>query len=209
MRRSPFYAREEALGAVFYDARGWERPQWYESNADLMERYPGKCEPREHEWDARWWSPIINAEHLHLREHVGMVDLTAFNEFDFEGPGTLAFLDHMTVNSCNVPVGRSVYTPLLTADGGFRSDLTIMRLGENHFRVVTGAFDGGRDKYWFTRQHADRRFGALHRPHVGHLHDRRVGAQGAGDDGQDRHRPAQAVRRHAGRLSRTGRCATC
>jgi glycine cleavage system aminomethyltransferase T len=57
----------------------------------------------------------------------------------------------MTVNSCNVPVGRSVYTPLLTADGGFRSDLTIMRLGENHFRVVTGAFDGGRDKYWFTR----------------------------------------------------------
>jgi glycine cleavage system aminomethyltransferase T/glycine/D-amino acid oxidase-like deaminating enzyme len=151
MRRSPFYAREEALGAVFYDARGWERPQWYESNADLMERYPGKCEPREHEWDARWWSPIINAEHLHLREHVGMVDLTAFNEFDFEGPGALAFLDHMTVNSCNVPVGRSVYTPLLTGDGGFRSDLTIMRLGENHFRVVTGAFDGGRDKYWFTR----------------------------------------------------------
>ena len=151
MRRSPFYAREEALGAVFYDARGWERPQWYESNADLMDRYPGNCEPREHEWDARWCSPIINAEHLHLREHVGMVDLTAFNEFDFEGPGTLAFLDHMTVNSCNVPVGRSVYTPLLTADGGFRSDLTIMRLGENHFRVVTGAFDGGRDKYWFTR----------------------------------------------------------
>jgi glycine cleavage system aminomethyltransferase T len=50
-----------------------------------------------------------------------------------------------------VPVGRSVYTPVLTADGGFRSDLTIMRLGEHHFRVVTGAFDGGRDKYWFTR----------------------------------------------------------
>ncbi len=155
MRRSPFYAREEALGAVFFDARGWERPQWYESNADLLDRYrvryPDACEPREHEWDARWWSPITNAEHLHMREKVGMVDLTAFNEFDFEGPGTPAFLDTMTVNSCNVPVGRSVYTPLLTADGGFRSDLTIMRLGEHHFRVITGAFDGGRDKYWFTR----------------------------------------------------------
>ena len=114
LRRSPFYAREEALGAVFFDARGWERPQWYESNADLMDSYPGECEPREHEWDARWWSPIINAEHLHLREHVGMVDLTAFNEFDFEGPGALAYLDHMTVNI--VQRGRSgarVYTPLL------------------------------------------------------------------------------------------------
>ena len=49
------------------------------------------------------------------------------------------------------PVGRSVYTPLLTPHGGFRGDLTIMRLGDEHFRVITGAFDGGRDKYWFTR----------------------------------------------------------
>jgi glycine cleavage system aminomethyltransferase T/glycine/D-amino acid oxidase-like deaminating enzyme len=151
MRRSPFFAREEALGAVFFDARGWERPQWFESNADLLERYPDRCRPRPHEWDARWWSPITNAEHLHLRDHVGMVDLTAFNEFDIEGPGALDYLQYMTVNSVNVPVGRSVYTPLLTPDGGFRADLTILRLADDHFRVVTGAFDGGRDKYWFTR----------------------------------------------------------
>ncbi len=151
MRRSPFYAREQALGAVFFDARGWERPQWYESNIDLGHRYPGRCEPRPHEWDARWWSPITNAEHLYMRDHVGMVDLTAFNEFDFEGPGTLDFLQYMCVNNVDVPVGRSVYTPLLTPHGGFRGDLTIMRLGDQHFRVITGAFDGGRDKYWFTR----------------------------------------------------------
>ena len=103
----------------------------------------------------------------------------------------------MTVNSCNVPVGRSIYTPLLTPDGGFRTDLTIMRLGEHHFRVVTGAFDGGRDKYWFTRNLPTDGSVTLHRQDVGHLHDRRVGPQGAGDDGQDRHRPAQALRRHA------------
>ena len=151
MRRSPFYAREQALGAVFFDARGWERPQWYESNIDLGHRYPGRCEPRPHEWDARWWSPITNAEHLYMRDHVGMVDLTAFNEFDFEGPGTLDFLQYMCVNNVDVPVGRSVYTPLLTPHGGFRGDLTIMRLGDQRFRVITGAFDGGRDKYWFTR----------------------------------------------------------
>ncbi len=151
MRRSPFYAREEALGAVFFDARGWERPQWYESNARLLTKYAGKCEPRAHEWDARWWSPIINAEHLAMRESVGMVDLTAFNEFDFTGPGALAFLQWMCVNNVDVPVGRSVYTPLLTPHGGFRADLTIMRLGAEHFRVITGAFDGGRDKHWFRR----------------------------------------------------------
>ena len=151
MRRSPFYARQEALGATFFDARGWERAQWYESNAGLMAKYPQACAPRPHEWDARWWSPIINAEHLAMRESVGKVDLTPFNEFDITGPGALAFLQYMTVNSCDVGVGRSVYTPLLTPHGGFRGDLTIQRLAEDHFRIITGAFDGGRDKYWFKR----------------------------------------------------------
>ncbi len=151
IRRSPFYAREEALGAVFFDARGWERPQWFESNAKLMEKYPEATKARTHEWDARWWSPITNAEHLQMRASVGMVDLTAFNEFDFEGPGALGFLQYMTVNSVDVAVGRSVYTPLLTPHGGFRGDLTIQRLGTDHFRVITGAFDGGRDNYWFRK----------------------------------------------------------
>ena len=162
MRRSPFYAREEALGAVFFDARGWERPQWYESNAGLMEKYPEACQPRQHEWDARWWSPITNAEHLAMRESVGMVDLTAFNEFDFEGPGACDFLNWVCVNNVDVAVVRSVYTPLLTPQGGFRGDLTIQRLGTDHFRVITGAFDGGRDHYWFTK-HMEQ-FNAHHGP---------------------------------------------
>lgn len=162
MRRSPFYAREEALGAVFFDARGWERPQWYESNAGLMEKYADACQPRQHEWDARWWSPITNAEHLAMRESVGMVDLTAFNEFDFQGPGACDFLNWVCVNNVDVAVGRSVYTPLLTPQGGFRGDLTIQRLGTDHFRVITGAFDGGRDHYWFTK-HMEQ-FNAHHGP---------------------------------------------
>jgi len=151
VRRSPFYPREEALGAVFFDARGWERPQWYESNAPLMDRYPEACAPRPHEWDARWWSPITNAEHLAMRDGVGVVDLTAFNEFDITGPAAVDYLQDLCVNNVDVPVGRSIYTPLLTPGGGFRADLTIMRLGPEHFRVITGAFDGGRDSYWFRR----------------------------------------------------------
>ena len=79
MNRAPFHDRTAALGAELYDARGWERPQWYASNADLVERYGVPDRP--HEWDRRWWSPIINAEHLHLREKVGIVDLSAFQLF--------------------------------------------------------------------------------------------------------------------------------
>ncbi len=149
LKRSPFYAREEALGAVFYDARGWERPQWYESNVDLVERYG--VEDRPHEWDRRWWSPITNGEHLHLRDKVGMVDLTAFQIFEVAGPGVLEYIQKITVNNCDVAVGRSVYTPVLTQGGGFRSDLTVLRLAEDRFRIVTGAFDGGRDEYWFRK----------------------------------------------------------
>jgi glycine cleavage system aminomethyltransferase T/glycine/D-amino acid oxidase-like deaminating enzyme len=151
MRRSPFYAREEALGATFFDARGWERPQWYSSNEHLMAKFGDACKARTHEWDARWWHPVINAEHLQMRESVGMVDLTAFNEFDFEGTKAMEFLQWVCVNNVDVPVGRSVYTPLLTEHGGFRSDLTIQRLGQHQYRVITGAFDGGRDNYWFTK----------------------------------------------------------
>ncbi|MCU1429637.1 MAG: glycine cleavage protein (aminomethyl transferase), partial [Actinomycetia bacterium] len=147
LRCAPYHARTQALGAVYFQAGGWERPHWYESNAALVDHYG--IEARPHEWDARWWSPIMNAEHLALREHVGMIDLAPFVIFDITGPGALEYLQHLTVNNCDVAVGRSVYTPLLDERGGFRSDLTIMRLGDDAFRVVTGAFDGPRDEHWF------------------------------------------------------------
>ena len=159
-------------------------------NADLLDRYAGRCaEPRPHEWDARWWSPITNAEHLHLREHVGMVDLTPFNEFDMEGSGCRRVpAAAVREQRCDVAVGRSVYTPLLTPGGGFRADLTIMRLGESRFRVVTGAFDGGRDRYSFRRHLPVDGFSDVHRPHVGPVHDGCRDREGGGDDGADRHR---------------------
>ena len=150
---SPFYSREEALGAVFYDARGWERPQHYEHNAALVEHY-GLSE-RPAEWDNRWWSPIQEAEHLAMRERVGMVDLSAFQIFDVEGAGALDYVQYLAVNQCDVAIGRAVYTPFLTQGGGFHSDLTIMRLADDHFRIVTGAFDGGRDWFWINRHLAD------------------------------------------------------
>ncbi len=147
---SPYLSRQKDLDAMFFQARVWERPQWYNSNADLLERY-GLSE-RDTEWDNRWWSPTTIAEHLNLRENCGVVDLSAFQIYDLTGPGAVQFADYLAVNKVDKPVGSSVYTPWLTPDGGFHSDLTMMRLGDDHVRVVTGVFDGGRDEFW-VRKH--------------------------------------------------------
>jgi glycine cleavage system aminomethyltransferase T/glycine/D-amino acid oxidase-like deaminating enzyme len=149
VRLSPFYERERQLGAVFFEAAGWERPQWYESNAPLLEEYGDRVTRREAEWDSRWWSPIINAEHLAMRDRVGMVDLTAFAIFDMTGPGALDAVQRLAMRQMDVAIGRVVYTPILTPKGGFKQDLTIMRLADDSFRVVTGGAYGMSDLKWF------------------------------------------------------------
>jgi glycine cleavage system aminomethyltransferase T/glycine/D-amino acid oxidase-like deaminating enzyme len=148
LRVSPMHERQKELGAVFYEAAGWERPQWYEANAPLVERYGVAA--REAEWDARWWSPIINAEHLAMREHAGLFDLSAFAIFDVNGAGALDALQRAVLAQVDVAVGRVVYTPVLGSLGGFKSDLTIMRLGDDSFRIVTGGAHGMADKKLFS-----------------------------------------------------------
>ncbi len=150
VRLAPFHQRERELGAVFFEAAGWERPQWYESNAPLLEEFGDRVTRRTAEWECRWWSPIINAEHLAMRERAGLFDLSAFTIFDIAGPGALASVQSVALRQMDVPVGRVVYTPVLSPNGGFKSDLTIMRLGESQFRVVTGGAAGMSDKKWFA-----------------------------------------------------------
>jgi glycine cleavage system aminomethyltransferase T/glycine/D-amino acid oxidase-like deaminating enzyme len=148
VRLPPFHAREQELGAVFFETAGWERPFWYESNAPLVEQYG--LDGREAEWDSRWWSPIINAEHLAMREKAAMFDLSAFCIFDIAGAGALDAVQRVAMRQMDVPVGRAVYTPLLTPGGGFRSDLTILRLDDERFRVITGGLHGMADLKWFS-----------------------------------------------------------
>ena len=126
VRLSPFYAREQELGAVFFETVGWERPWWYESNKALLEEYGDRVMARESEWESRWWSPIINAEHLSMRDRVAMVDLSAFSIFDVVGGGSLDYLQRVALAEMDVPVGRVVYTPILNHEGGFKADLTII-----------------------------------------------------------------------------------
>ena len=152
VRLSPYYDQQKALGAVFYEAAGWERAFWYEVNAPLVEKFGDAVMPRTAEWDSRWWSPIINAEHLQMRETAGMIDLTPFAIFDITGPSALDVVQRTAVRQMDVAIGKVIYTPVLTPRGGFKSDLTIMRLGKNHFRVVTGGAHGMADRKWFADQ---------------------------------------------------------
>ena len=150
LRLGPAYDRERDLGAVFIETAGWERPNWYASNEGLLDRYAGRLMERTGEWESRWWSPIINAEHLAMRDAAGLVDLSAFAVLDVAGPGALAAVQSLAVSQLDVPPGRVVYTSLLDEAGGFVGDLTIMRLGPSRFRVVTGGATGMSDLKWFA-----------------------------------------------------------
>jgi glycine cleavage system aminomethyltransferase T len=85
-----------------------------------------------------------------MREAAAVIDLSAFCIFDIEGPEALDVVQKTCVAQCDVAVGKVVYTPVLDAKGGFRSDLTVMRLGEEHYRVVTGGAHGMADRAWFS-----------------------------------------------------------
>lgn len=149
LRTSPFYPREQAQGAFFLEGAGWERPHWYEANARLLDRYtvPGRGE-----WASRFWSPIAGAEALHTREHVALYDLTPLTRIEVSGSGACAFLQRLTTNDVDKAVGTVVYTLLLDARGGIRSDLTVARLAPDRFQL--GA-NGPMDVDWLLRHLPD------------------------------------------------------
>ncbi|MGV9890946.1 GcvT family protein [Streptomyces sp. NPDC003395] len=145
IRTSPFYARQQAHGAFFLEANGWERPQWYEANAPLVE---GRNIPTPNDWAARYWSPIVGAEAQATRESVALYDMTALKRLEVTGPGAAAFLERLCTGKIDKSVGSVTYTLLLDHDGGIRSDVTVARLARDRFQV--GA-NGNLDLDWFSR----------------------------------------------------------
>jgi glycine cleavage system aminomethyltransferase T len=135
---------------VFYETAGWERPFWYASNSKLLDVYAGRLMERPAEWESRWWSPVINAEHLAMRDACALVDLSAFAVLEISGPAALDAVQTLAVAQMNVAVGRVVYTSWLDENGGFRADLTVMRLAADRFRVVTGGATGMSDAKWIS-----------------------------------------------------------
>ncbi|MGI5373786.1 GcvT family protein [Streptomyces sp. CA-251387] len=145
IRTSPFHARQQELGAFFLEANGWERPQWYEANAKLVE---GRSIPTPNDWAAQFWSPIVGAEAQATRETVAMYDMTALKRLEVSGPGSAEFLERLCTGKVAKSVGSVTYTLLLDHDGGIRSDITVARLARDLFQV--GA-NGNLDLDWFTR----------------------------------------------------------
>lgn len=150
LRRSPFHPQLEAQRAIFFESSGWEVAQWYETNRHLVEKYVDRIPLREG-WAARYWSPIQGAEHLAVRESVGLFNLAAFTKIKIDGPGALPFLKIMAANKIDQPIGKVVYTSLLTPAGGIKADLTITRTGENSFLLLTGGGTGPQDLSWLQR----------------------------------------------------------
>ncbi|NEQ54922.1 MAG: FAD-dependent oxidoreductase, partial [Leptolyngbya sp. SIO3F4] len=145
LRVSPFYPRLKELGATFVVSAGWERPQYFETNASLLEDY---TIPQRQGWEAKNWSPIQGAEHLATRDRVALYDLTPFAKFEITGSGVVEYLQNLCANDIDKPVGKVIYTALLDANGGIMCDLTVSRLGPQKYWVITGGSVHGHDLAW-------------------------------------------------------------
>ncbi len=150
LRLLPYHERLKALGAHFVESAGWERPQWYAANRVLLGGSTGHG-LRRHGWSARYWSPIIGAEHRAVRERVGLFDLTPFTKLEVSGACATALLQKLCANQVDRPVGSIVYTAMLTPSGGIKCDLTVTRLAEDRYMVVTGGATSEHDRAWIER----------------------------------------------------------
>ena len=134
LRVSPFFARQQQLGAHFLEARGWERPHWYDANAALLDDLGAA--PQRSAWAAQHWSPAIIAEQRATRERVALFDMTPLARCEVAGPGALALLNGLATNQLDRPVGSLTYTAMVDDDGRLISDLTVTRLAKDRFWVA-------------------------------------------------------------------------
>ena len=150
LRLPPAYSWHREHGAAFGEKSGWERVNWYESNAAA-----GDESLRPRGWAGRHWSPAIGAEHRACREAVALFDESSFAKLEIAGPGAAALLERLCANEVARAVGRITYTQMLNRRGGIESDLTVSRLAEDRFGIVTGTAFGSHDREWVRRHLPD------------------------------------------------------
>ena len=135
-------------GAAFGEKSGWERVNWYESNAD---RSGADESLRPRGWSGQHWSPAIGAEHRATREAVAIFDESSFAKLEIEGPGAAELLERLCDNRVAREVGKITYTQMLNARGGIECDFTVARLAEERFQIVTGTAFGNHDREWIRK----------------------------------------------------------
>ncbi|RYP77626.1 hypothetical protein DL771_000994 [Monosporascus sp. 5C6A] len=137
LRVSPFHSRQRELGAFFLEAGGWERPQWFEVNAKLLEQLPARWKPVERDaWSARYYSPIAAVEAWKTRTAVAMYDMTSLRRLEVAGPGALDLLQRLTTGDMSKEPGTVTYSLLLNHHGGIRSEINVARLSNDLFQVA-------------------------------------------------------------------------
>ena len=146
LRLSPTYPRLVELDCAFGEKSGWERPNWFDSNAP-----DGDEALRPRGWAGRHWSAAIGAEAMATRQAAALFDETSFSKIEIVGPGALAFLERLCDNRMDRSVGRITYTQMLNQRGGIECDFTVTRLAEDRFWIVTGTAFGNHDLGWIRR----------------------------------------------------------
>jgi glycine cleavage system T protein len=144
-RVSAVHTRTQDLGAVYTSKNGWERPERFEPGRPS--RRAG-ADQRSFGWTAPPWFERVGEEHRAVRERAGLLDLSSFGKVDVRGPDALALLERVAANRVDRPVGSVVYTQFLNARGCIVGDVTMTRLDEDRFRVVTGAAAADSDLGW-------------------------------------------------------------
>ena len=143
VRRTPFHAHLAQNGAVFGELAGWERANWYAN--------PGQDPSYSYSWKRQNFFANVGAELSAVRNNLGMYDMSSFGKLRVEGPQAEAFLNHVCGNDMSVPVGRIVYTQFLNKTGGIEADVTVTRLSETAYLVVTPAATRLADETWMRR----------------------------------------------------------
>jgi sarcosine dehydrogenase len=139
---SPLYDRLKVSGAVFGSKLGWERPNWFASEG---------TEPKDvYSMGRQNWFESVGDEHRHVREAVGVFDQSSFAKYELSGPVALKALDWICANDVNKPVGRLTYTQLLNTRGGIEADLTVARIADDKFYIVTGTGFRTHDFGWIS-----------------------------------------------------------
>ncbi|MEM5477708.1 FAD-dependent oxidoreductase [Pacificibacter sp. AS14] len=149
IRRSPLHGALKAAGAVFGEFSGWERANWF---ADA-----GQKAEYEYTWKRQNWFENSAREHKAIRENVGIYDMSSFGKIKVDGPDAEAFLNFVAASNLSVPVGKIVYSQFLNASGGIEADVTITRLSETEYLVVTPAATRIADQAWMRRLIGDYR----------------------------------------------------
>ncbi|HEY8816454.1 MAG TPA: FAD-dependent oxidoreductase [Candidatus Dormibacteraeota bacterium] len=148
-RTSALHERLQDEGAVFGVKHGWERADYLEPGR--LWRRAG-ADQRRFGWTRPPYFDVLAEEHRAFRERVGIIDMTSFGKFEVTGPGALALLERVCGNRIDRPPGSVVYTQFLEKNGGIAADVTVTRLAEDHFRVVTGAGYVNSDLGWLRMQ---------------------------------------------------------